>query len=210
MRRLKPIILFVLTLTIVWSLIRLVTIPELLAELVIKPVVWLGITAIFFYFKIIPQTVLRTIRTQFLTLTPVLKTILLPLLGMLAAAVLINFRGFSLPALSPEILLLALVTNFSTAIIEEAIFRGVLYVWLLKTTDELTAFLLVQAAFLMIHGVQLLTHSTSIAQFAVHAYVIVIFSVIHTAVFRLNKSLYSAILTHGVWNYINQLSLLAK
>jgi membrane protease YdiL (CAAX protease family) len=210
MQKLKSPVIFVLTLTVVWGLIRLLKLPEFTSEIIAKPVVWLGITLAFFWFKQIPTSVLRLLRTQFLTSTPVWKTILLPLLGMLAFSLLFNFRNQNLASLAMQTVIFTLVINFATALVEEFVFRGVLYVWLLQLTSELRAFLFVQAGFLVIHLAMLFTTTTTVSQFLVRVYFIVFFSVIHTLVFRVNKSLQSSTVTHGVWNFINQLSLLTK
>lgn len=210
MRKLTTPVIFILSLSLIWGLIRLLQLPEFISEIIIKPVVWLGVTAVFVWRKYIPSGVLRLLKTQFLSTIPVWKTILVPLFGMLAFSLAINLRDANLATLTLQTIMSALVVNLSTAVVEEFVFRGVLYVWLLELTSELKAFLLVQVGFLLIHFAMLFTTSTTLSQFLVHAYFIVFFSIVHTLVFRINKSLHSSIITHGVWNSINQLSLLAK
>lgn len=198
-----------LTFTLVWAGYRLVDTPEWLSELIAKPVIWLGITALFWWRGLIPQRVVTETKTHFLHLRPIWKTVLFPGLFIPAYFLLINWSQLRLPHWSWGLLISAVSINLATAIVEEAIYRGVLYVWILQLTTEVKAFSLVQVLFLAAHLPTLLLHSGSVTAALVHTLFIVLLGAIYTIIFRWTKSLLTATIAHGMWNSLAYILLLA-
>jgi membrane protease YdiL (CAAX protease family) len=191
-----------------WGIYRTFHLPEFVSEVVAKPVIWLGITGLFFYFHLIPQAVLTDLKQNHLTTKPMWKTLLFPLFAIAGYFLLINFRQIQLPPFSFSLLFLTIVINFSTGIVEEVVYRGVMYVWLLRHTSEAKAFGIVQVLFLLGHVPTLVLNSASVGEAATHAVFILLGGALHTVFFRLTKSLYASSVTHGTWNSLAHYFLL--
>lgn len=213
MKKLLPILFWWLVLSAFWGIFRLFESTEFISELIAKPIIWLGITFLFLKLRIIPQDVTSELKSDYLTKKPILKIVVLPIIAITLYFVLINFRALSfvqfkfLPA-SIYLLTLTFVINFATAIIEEIIYRGIMYVWLMQKTNEIIAFILVQFLFLLGHLPILILSSDSVSSALIRSFFILLLGSIHTGIFRINKSLYSSILSHGAWNTFVGLLLL--
>lgn len=205
----KNIFLWWLTFSAIWGVYRLFDFPEFFSEVIAKPIVWLGITLLFFMRGFIPQKVFIDLKTNYTHLKPIWKVILLPSLFIILYFVLINFRQIKTPDFSILFLTSTLVTNFLTGIVEEIIYRGILYVWLLQKTDEITAFVLVQILFVLGHVPTLILNSDSLSAGLVHAFFIILIGTFHTLIFRLTKSIYASSVTHGIWNSLAYYFLLS-
>lgn len=192
----------------IWGLFRLLQPQEVVSELIAKPIIWLGITALFFQLKLIPYQVIDHLKHFYLTKRPVGTTFIAPLLFTLLYFLTINFRIIKIPLFTPELVGLAILINFATGIVEEITYRGVLYVWLLQTKNEFLAFILVQLLFLLGHIPTLLINSDNLATGLTHAFFIILLGSVHTLIFRLTKSLYASSLSHGLWNTLVYLLLL--
>lgn len=213
MKKLLPILFWWLMLSTFWGIFRLFESTEFISELIAKPIIWLGITFLFLKLRIIPESVLSDLKSVYLTKKPIFKIIVLPIIAITLYFVLINFRAlsfvqFKFPPASIYLLILTFVTNFATAIIEETVYRGIMYVWLMQKTNEIIAFILVQFLFLLGHLPILILSSDSISSALIRSFFILLLGSIHTGIFRLNKSLYSSILSHGIWNTFVGLLLL--
>jgi membrane protease YdiL (CAAX protease family) len=196
--------------SLAWGAVRLLNLPEFVSEVIAKPSVWVGITFIFFALGVLPKVLRQDLRRKYLQTQPWWRIFLLPAVFIVMYFWVINFRNIHLPAFSWQLLATTLVINFATAIVEEYIYRGVMYVWLLKESDEITAFAVVQVLFLLGHLPVLLLHSPSVLAAISHAFFILFIGAIHTVIFRLNKSLYSSILSHGIWNSLGFYLLLLR
>ncbi len=213
MKKILPVLLWWLALSLIWGIFRLFESTEFISELIAKPIIWLGFSAILFKLKLIPESVINDLKSFYLTKKPFFKIVILPIIAMLLYFILINFRQlavikFELAPVAIFLLILTVVINFATAIIEEIIYRGIMYVWLLQKTNEVISFLLVQLLFLLGHLPILLLTSDSISSALVRSFFILLLGSIHTGIFRLNKSLYSSIISHGVWNTLIGILLL--
>lgn len=209
-----PVFLWWLVLTILWGFFRLFDSTEIISELIVKPIIWLGITALFLKLKVIPRDVISDLKSNFLTKKPILKIFVLPIVFIAFYFILVNFKilNYSQIQFSPFfffLLFFSIVINFSTAIVEETVYRGVMYVWLLQKINEVAAFILVQILFLMGHFPILFLFFDSVSEALIKSFFVVLLGSIHTAIFRLNKSLYSSILSHGVWNTLIAVLLLS-
>ncbi|NCO12117.1 MAG: hypothetical protein COZ34_04070 [Candidatus Pacebacteria bacterium CG_4_10_14_3_um_filter_34_15] len=214
MKKILPILLWWLVLSILWGIFRLFDSTEIIFELIAKPIIWLGITALFLKIKVIPKDVLSDLKNFYLTKKPILKIVVLPIIAITFYFILINFRQlsfiqFKFTLSTIYLLISSIIINFSTAIVEETIYRGIMYIWLLRKTNEVIAFILVQVLFLLGHLPILLLTSNSVSDTLIRSFFILLLGSIHTGIFRLNKSLYSSILSHGVWNTLIAVLLLS-
>jgi membrane protease YdiL (CAAX protease family) len=195
-----PLIVWWLVLSIIWGIFKLFETPEIISELLAKPIIWLGITAVFLKFQVIPKRVIEDLRNNFLVTKPIYRIFLLPILFIILYFLLINFRMINNTSFNLSLLTTTIIINFSTGIIEEIVYRGVMYVWLLQKTGEILAFVLVQILFLLGHIPTLIIGSNSIEDALTRSFFIILMGSIHTGIFRINKSLYSSSLSHGLWN----------
>lgn len=196
----KKLVLWWMVLSVVWGLYRLLGWPEFVSEVVLKPVIWLGFAFICFKVGVIPQSILTLLRKQYSETRPFWKVFLLPALFTIGYFFLIRFGQISFPPFSLLFLVTAISINFSTGVVEELVYRGVLYLWLLKELSEAKAFVLVQVLFLLAHVPILVISSDFGVGMFVRAFFIVLMSVVYTLVFRLTKSVYASSLVHGIWN----------
>ena len=196
----QNLLIWWLTLSALWGAYRLFPFPEFLSEIVAKPVIWLGITLFFFWKKLIPLDTIKDFKENYTQTKPTWKVFLLPALFIFVYFFTINFRQIKIPEFSLLLVIVTLIINFSTGLVEEIIYRGILYVWLLRKTDEVTAFLFVQVLFLLAHVPTLVINSKSLSAAMVQAFFILLLGALHTLVFRFTKSIYASTLTHGVWN----------
>ncbi|PIY80855.1 MAG: hypothetical protein COY80_00760 [Candidatus Pacebacteria bacterium CG_4_10_14_0_8_um_filter_42_14] len=205
----RKLLLWWLSFTLIWGLFRLLNPSEVVSELLAKPVIWLGIMLIGFKIGLLPRQIIIDLKEKYLQTKPVLTTLILPALSITFYFLLINFRSVSIPQISFFSLVTILLINFATGIVEEVVYRGILYVWLLKNASELTSFLLVQLLFLIGHLPILIIHSDSFESSLTRALFIVLIGSAHTLVFRFTKSLYASSLTHGIWNSLVNLFMLS-
>lgn len=206
----KKLLTFWFAISATWGLYRLLDLPEFFSEVIAKPAIWLGITALFVMIGFIPIKVIETLKSDFTSTRPIWKIFLLPALFIVFYFYLINFRQVGYPEFSLSVLLLTLIINFSTGIVEEIVYRGFLYVWLLQKTHEVSAFFIVQVLFLLAHVPILFLSSGSAAETITRVLFILILGAIHTTVFRLTKSIYASSLTHGIWNSLVYFFLLVS
>ena len=199
-KKLLPLFIWWFCLSCLWGIYRLFGLPESVSEVIAKPLIWVGTTLLFFRWKKIPQAVSADLRKNYLTTKPFAQIFVLPLLFIVGYFFLVNFQSLHKISWDWSLLGLGLVVNFSTGIVEEYIYRGVMYVWLLKQTDEISAFGIVQLLFLLGHLPTLLLRSESLEAGLIHAFFIVLIGALHTIIFRITKSLYASTLAHGVWN----------
>lgn len=197
---LPPIILWWFSFSAVWGIFRLFETPEIVAEMFAKPFVWIGSSILFWKLNLLPTTVFQNLKNHYFETKPFLKIYVLPLIFSVVYFLLTNFRRLSIPSIEPVHLITTISINFSTGIVEEFIYRGIMFIWLLKTTTSTKAFILVQIFFLLGHIPILLLNSDDPTSFLIRALFIVILSSIETIVFYLNKSLFSSIIMHGTWN----------
>lgn len=207
MKRYIPLAFWIFSFSALWALFRTLTVSEAVSELIAKPLIWLGITAIFIQLGVIPARVIRTLRSRYLSFQPAWKTILLPVLIVTGYFAIVNFRLLHIPSLSLVTVVVTLCINFMTALVEESLYRGILYVWLLQLTSEFKAFIIVQILFLCAH-IPILLQSGSAIEIYSRIIFIVILGVFYSFFFRSSKSLYASVLAHGVWNSLNAFFLL--
>lgn len=200
MRKLLPLLLWWLTLSITWGIFRLFESTEIVSELIAKPLIWLGITGLFLNINVIPQKVVSDLKSKYLTQKPFLQIFLLPIIGITIYFFLMNFTQIKTLSFNPSFLLIGIIVNFSTGAIEELVYRGFMYVWLLDKTNEVTAFILIQILFTLGHIPILILTADSLNNALTRVFFILLLGSIHTGIFRINKSLYSSSLSHGVWN----------
>ncbi len=202
MTRYTNVVLWWITLVSVWGIFKLFEVHELFSEGIAKPIIWLGITALFLKRKVIPATVITDLIKNYSSIKPIFKVFILPMIGTILYFFAINstFREISLPVFSFFSIAYVLVFSFATGIVEETIYRGILYVWLLRITSEVRAFILAQVFFLLGHVPILILNFDSPYKTATSIFFILLISTINTFVFKLTKSIFAAILVHGIWN----------
>jgi membrane protease YdiL (CAAX protease family) len=193
---------------IVWTVFRLFPSNEAFSELFAKPFLWIGTLVLFLVLKNLPSSVILTLKQQFLTVKPVWKIFLAPFLAATALYFIYYFPVLHLPQVSAASLLWIVFINFSTAIIEEITYRGVVYLWLMRISSDIHAFLITQILFVAVHIPILILKSESFFSALSHIVFIIIMGLVYTAFFRLNKSLYSAVVAHGTWNTLVNLAVL--
>ncbi len=201
MKKYFPVFVWWCGFVVAWSVYRSFQVDsEVLSELLVKPILWLGSIAVAVRWRLLPVEVLKKLRIEFLRTKPMWLVFLLPFIGILGYFFAINAKSVLFPEFSIVSLMFAVIVNFSTGLVEEVTYRGVLYVWLLSITDELSAFLLVQGMFVVAHIPTLYLNSDSLQSGLVHIFFIVLIGAVHTGVFRATKSLYASVVTHGTWN----------
>ena len=196
----KNIIIFWFVFSALWGIYRLFAFPEFFSEVVAKPIIWLGVTLYFLSKSVIPASVAQDLKINYSQTKPIWKVLFLPAVFIVLYFFLINFTQIEYREFSLFFLLLTVTINFSTGIVEEFVYRGILYVWFLKNTDEISAFIFVQILFLLGHLPTLIINSSSFSSALIHAFFIVLIGALHTVVFRVTKSIYASSLTHGIWN----------
>ncbi len=201
MRKFFPVFVWWSLFVIAWSIYRFFQFDsEVISEVVIKPLIWLGSVVIAWKVGVIPKVVFTDLRQGFMLTKPFWKVYLLPAVAITVYFFLINTRSVEWPQFALPSLLWVLIINFTTGFVEEFTYRGVLYVWLLDLTDEVTAFALVQVLFVVAHIPTLYLNSPTFESGLVHAFFIVLIGAIHTGIFRWTRSLYASTVTHGIWN----------
>lgn len=195
-----PLFAWWLVFTSAWGLYRLLGFPEFVSEVIAKPIIWLGITALFLQMMLIPYSVISDLRTKYSAFLPIGKVWLAPTVFIIVYFFIINIKLVVWPPFSWLLLLSTIVINFSTGIVEEIVYRGVMYVWLLQKTDEVTAFVLVQILFVLGHLPVLLLHSDSLSAGLAHAFFIILIGMLQTFIFKFTRSIYASSLSHGIWN----------
>jgi membrane protease YdiL (CAAX protease family) len=208
MKKLFPVFIWWLTFALLWSVYRIFPFPQTISEFIAKPLIWLGVTGVFFSVKIIPKEVLQTLKQAYLGFHPIWKIFVLPIIFITVYFLFINIFTLSLIKFNFASLAYILTINLVTAVVEEVIFRGVLYVWLLQKTSEVPAFILTVVLFILIHLPKFLMEFTSVATLLTQIFFVLLLGSIFTGVFRVNKSLYSSIATHWAWNALTQVFLL--
>ena len=209
MKKILPLFIWWFSLSFLWGIFRLFPSTEMISELLAKPFIWIGITVLFLKLNIIPDDVIINLKNNYLTKKPFFKIFILPLVAITLYFFFLNFTQFSFPKFSFNLLLLSIFINFSTGAVEEFVYRGVMYVWLLKNTNEIIAFILVQVLFLLGHLPILILTSNSLTTALVRSFFIILLGSINTGIFRFNKSLYSSMLSHGMWNTLVHYLLLS-
>lgn len=202
MKKFFPILLWWFVLSACWALYRVLpfSLPESFSEIIAKPIIWLGVTALFLWKRIIPAEVLIDLKKNYLQTKPLLFVFFAPLLFTIVYFFVVNFRLVIIPEFSLFIILSTVIINFATGITEEIVYRGVVYVWLLQRTNELTAFAIVQVLFLLAHAPILILNSASVSAALTHVFFIVLLGGVYTMFFRFTKSLYASSISHGTWN----------
>lgn len=200
MTKYKSLLLWWFTFSGIWGIYRYFDNSEFFSEVIAKPFIWIGTTALFFSLSLIPREIVDDLKRNWTQNKPIWKIVFLPTLFIIFYFFLINFRQIKAPPFSLMTILFTLIVNFSTGIIEEVTYRGVLYVGLLRITDEIRAFFLTQLLFLLAHIPTLVLYSDSLQAAFSHAFFIVLMGIVHTFIFRLTKSIYSSSLSHGLWN----------
>lgn len=208
MKTFTKILLWWFVFSAVWGLFRLTHPNEVTSELLAKPLIWLGITAIAFKLKLLPNSILKELQAKYLQVKPITSVFILPVAFVIFYFFLIYFRRVSLPEMELAGVLLSLLINFSTGIVEEIVYRGVLYTWLLKQKSEVVAFTLVQVLFLLGHLPTILLNSETLVQGLTRGFFIVLIGSVLTLIYRVTRSLYSSAVSHGVWNSLVHLLLL--
>lgn len=188
------------TFSFLWAIFRQFSFNELISELIAKPIIWLGPIIIFFKLGITPNSVIKDFQTRFLTTRPFWKIFLLPLFFAIFYFPLTNFRNIHIPEFVLSSLLLTVIINFSTAIVEEIVYRGVIFTWTLSIVGSIKAMVFTQILFLLGHIPILIINHQNFASTLSHAFFIVLLGLIETIFYYHNKSIYSAIIMHGVWN----------
>ncbi len=196
----KNLLIWWLAISVSWGIYRLFELPEFFSEVVAKPVIWIGATCLFLGMGLIPKKVLDDLKNSYSTTRPFWKIFLLPSLFIAVYFYLINFRQVVVPDFSYTLVATGLIINFATAVVEEIVYRGFLYVWLLQKTNEIVSFLVVQVLFLLAHVPILAMSSGTVMETVTRVVFILIMGAIHTTVFRVTKSIYASSLTHGIWN----------
>jgi membrane protease YdiL (CAAX protease family) len=194
--------------TVVWGIYRLAQLPELINEVFAKPALWLGIILAAYKLGLIPLQVFQDLRKKYLQHRDVLRIFLVPMLGIAFYFVLVNLPRIHWQTGSLHLLPAMILMNFMTGVVEEVVYRGIFYVWLLKIKSEIFAFCLVQLLFLLAHIPTLILRSPSTQDAIIHAFFILLLGAIHTAIFRLTKSLFASSLAHGTWNTLTQYFLI--
>ena len=202
MAKYKELVFWWATFVSVWGVFRLLEVHELFSEVLAKPFIWLGITFLFLKRGLISAAVIADLRTKYSTYKPIITVLILPILGTVFYFFAINsiFREITVPAFSIYSLLYVLVFNFATGIIEETIYRGILYVWLLRITSEIRAFILAQIFFVLGHLPILFLNFDSLPKTVTSIFFILLISSLNTIIFRQTRSIFTAILVHGIWN----------
>lgn len=200
MKEYSKLILWWFVITTSWGVYRLLELPEFFSEVLAKPFIWFGITALFLSGKIIPTNVFVDLKKNYTELRPVWKTIVSPATFILFYFLILNLDIITVPSFSFIVVLMTLIINFSTGIVEEVIYRGIMYVWLLQKSNEVIAFVAVQALFLLGHVPVLVLNSEDLGKALIHAFYIILMGAIHTLIFRITRSIYASSLTHGLWN----------
>jgi membrane protease YdiL (CAAX protease family) len=185
---------------LIWAGVRLFHPSEVVSELIAKPLVFLGSIFLFYKLRIIPDSIFSNIKKNYLTFSPFWKIFLVPAVFTIVYFYLTNFRIISVPQFTFMTFFYSIIVNFSTAIVEEITYRGVLYVWLKENFGEVFSFVGVQIFFLLGHVATLTLNSQNTAALLSHVFFIILLSIIHTIIFRFNKSLFSSITSHGIWN----------
>lgn len=180
--QIRSLLFWWLVFSSIWGIFRLLNTPEYVSELIVKPIIWLGITSIFIWLNIIPATVLNSLKHKYLQTKPFLNVFVLPTIFIIIYFFFINFRVIEMRSFSWWILLTTLVINFATGVVEEIVYRGIMYVWLLEKKGEVMAFILVQVLFLFGHLPTLIINSHSLATALSHAFFIVLLGSIHTGI----------------------------
>jgi len=206
MKKYRVMLLWFLCIFVSWSIYRLFDFPEEVTEIVAKSLIWIGLTTLFILKQWMPRAVIASLKNDFLHIFPLWK-IILPSLLVLAYFLIIYLSEIHLSNLTISLTLMALLVNVPTAIVEEFVFRGVLYVWMLQKTNEVRAFIIVQMLFYAIHVPILITEFVSLPSLLTRTFFIVFMGAIYTLIFRTTKSLYASILAHGLWNSLVYLAM---
>lgn len=207
-KTLFQLLLWWLTMTLLWAIVRLRPWPDVYSEFLFKPFVWWGVLALFIWRRWVPTWSITQLRQLFIVQPPI-KMVAAPALFALVYFSLMNWRYLALDRLSDfgPIIVVIFATSLATALVEEVVFRGYLYTQLLKQTNELLAFLLVQVLFVLIH-VPSLVYATSLVDVGIRVFFIVVMSSTYTGIFRTTNSLVAASTAHTVWNFLVALFLL--
>ncbi len=190
-----------LGLVAVWFVYRSLPIEsELFSEVVAKPIVWLGSVYIGLRLRIIPASVFRTLKSEFLRSKPWWLIFAVPFFGIVGYFFLINSRSIVVPDFSAVVVATVMMINVMTGFVEEFVYRGVLFLWLRQMFGEYAAFGMVQLLFVMAHLPVLYVRAVSLEAALVQLFFVMLIGTIHTVVFRATKSLYASTVTHGAWN----------
>lgn len=201
LKLLKPIFLWWFILTCVWGGFRALKIEsEVVSEIIVKPLVWVSSVLLAVRFNVLPRSVLQLLWQQHVKVRPLWKTMLVPFIGISVYFFAINYGKIYYHSVEWLGLMQSILVNFSTGIVEEFVYRGVLYVWLLGLVDELTAFVIVQLLFLFSHVPILLIRSPSLSAALTQVFFIVLIGAIHTLIFRWSRSVVASSISHGTWN----------
>lgn len=112
MKSLVKIIAWWLVLVVVWSGFRNLGYPEPINELVGKPIIWIGITAIFLWQQVIPHQVVTDLSQKFLKTKPFTKIILLPIVFTVILFGLVNMRVIRVGSDVLAVIPVAVLVNF--------------------------------------------------------------------------------------------------
>jgi membrane protease YdiL (CAAX protease family) len=202
MARYLGIVFWWITFVCVWGVFRILEVHEFFSEVLAKPFIWLGITFLFLKRGVIPAAVITDLRTKYTTYKPIISVIILPVVGIVFYFFAINslYREIAAPVFSLYSLVYVLVFSLATGIVEETIYRGILYVWLLRITNEVRSFILAQLFFVVGHLPILILNFDSLHKTVTSIFFILLISSINTIIFRKTRSIFAAILVHGIWN----------
>jgi len=186
---------------ILWTFYRLFFhLPEWADELIAKPILWLtplGVTGNL-SFKLLYNQLKKTGSYN----------IIIGLIGGISYFTLFRIvtRQLSIlviPGLTVSALFLNIVIVSATGLIEEMVFRLVLFEQLSRTMDALSAVLLTTLLFVGIHlPIMLFSYHYTFVQIIWYSMILAVSSLVYTGVYLHKRSVGSAALTHAIWNLL--------
>lgn len=194
-----------LVIFLIWSPVRLfLNLSDVYTEILLKPLLWLS-PLFYFWYASIPATVKRELKTSLLRFQPILLTVFLPVIGTALYAIFMNLGKLQQSSFSLQTVLGVFGISAATAIVEEIVFRGILFNWLKTQYQEIKALLLTQVLFLCMHIPVLFQQRSNPSALLIHLLMILVMGLAYTLIYRQTRSLPASILSHTTWNTMNSL-----
>jgi membrane protease YdiL (CAAX protease family) len=190
---------------VVWSFVRtFLNLSDFYTEVLLKPLLWLS-PLFYFWYSSFPSQAKKRLQISLLHFDPLRYTVVLPILGTLLYAGVMNVSKIHHPTASVSTFLGVIGISLATAIVEEIVFRGILLNWLENLYPQMQAFLITQMLFLLIHTAVLFQQIATPIALIIHILMIIIMGAAYTLIYRQTKSLPASSLSHTTWNAMNVL-----